>query len=99
MRVTLTVTDGPHAGREFAFAERDSFLVGRSKEAHFSLPRDDPYFSRRHFLVEVNPPRCRLLDLRSRNGTHVNGRRVESAELGDGDEIKAAHTIFRVAVL
>ncbi len=99
MQVTLTVTDGPHAGKAFAFAERDSFLVGRSKDAHFSLPRDDPYFSRRHFLVEVNPPRCRLLDLKSRNGTHVNGQRVEAIELGDGDAIKAGHTIFRVSVL
>ncbi|MFO0810439.1 MAG: FHA domain-containing serine/threonine-protein kinase [Gemmataceae bacterium] len=98
MQVTLTVTAGPHAGKAFAFAERDSFLVGRSREAHFSLPRDDMYFSRRHFLVEVNPPRCRLLDLKSRNGTHVNGTRVESAELADSDEIKAGHTVFRLSV-
>src|SRR5439155_24396399 len=73
-------------------------LVGRSNHSHFSLPTDDPYFSRRHFLVEVNPPRCRLLDLKSRNGIWVNGQRVESAELRDGDEIKAGHTIFRLSI-
>src|SRR5436190_12441975 len=87
MHIILTVTAGPHQGKEFRLAERDSFLVGRSKYAHFALPRDDPYFSRKHFLVEVNPPRCRLLDLKSRNGTWVNGRRVQAAELNDGDEI------------
>ncbi len=32
--------------------------VGRSKQAHFQLPAKDRYFSRIHFLVEVNPPHC-----------------------------------------
>ena len=57
MKVVLSVTAGPHAGKEFAFDRHDTFLVGRSKDAHFQLSYDDPYFSRRHFLVEVNPPR------------------------------------------
>jgi len=98
MRVTLAVTAGPHAGREFAFDGHDTFLVGRSKDAHLQLTYDDPYFGRRHFLVEVNPPRCRVIDLNSRNGTHVNGRRVGTAELADGDEVKAGHTVFRVGI-
>src|SRR5262245_52528683 len=98
MHVTLTVTAGPHAGREFGFDRHETFLVGRGKDAHFQLSYDDPYFSRRHFLVEVNPPRVRVLDLRSRNGTQVNGKRVEAAELHDGDEIRAGHTVFRVGV-
>lgn len=98
MQVKLAVIEGPHVGKEYVFTERDSFLVGRSREAHFSLPRDDMYFSRRHFLIEVNPPRCRLLDLNSRNGTLVNGQRVESAELQHGDQIKAGHTILALTL-
>ena len=73
MNVTLTVTAGPHTGREFVFDRHDTFLVGRSKDSHFQLSYDDPYFSRRHFLVEINPPRVRVYDLNSRNGTMVNG--------------------------
>ncbi len=96
MTVRLVVTAGPHAGKEFAFDRHDTFLVGRTKDAHLQLSYDDPYFSRRHFLVEVNPPRVRVIDLASRNGTHVNGQRVESAELNDGDTVKAGHTVFRV---
>ena len=42
------------------FAERDNFVVGRSEIAHFRLSAKDQYFSRHHFLVEVNPPNCRL---------------------------------------
>jgi eukaryotic-like serine/threonine-protein kinase len=98
MEVVLTVTDGPHQGREFTFAEHDTFLVGRSKRAHFQLVAKDMYFSRLHFLVEVNPPRVRVIDMKSRNGTWVNGQRVPSADLKDGDKIKAGHTILRVAL-
>ena len=96
MPLTLTVTAGPHAGRVFTFDRHDTFLVGRSAEAHFSLP-DDPYFSRMHFLVEVNPPLCRLTDLNSHNGTLVNGQKLQAADLHNGDEIRGGHTILRVS--
>jgi len=96
MSITLTVVRGPQAGRSFSLDGHETFLVGRSATAHFSLP-DDPYFSRHHFLVESNPPLCRLTDLDSHNGTSVNGRRVKAAELHDGDEIEAGRTVLRVS--
>ncbi|HTU19962.1 MAG TPA: FHA domain-containing serine/threonine-protein kinase [Gemmataceae bacterium] len=99
MNLKLTIISGPHQGQEFVFDGHDTFLVGRTKDAHFQLSYDDPYFSRRHFLVEVNPPRCRLIDLNSRNGTLLNGVRVQTAEVADGDEIGAGHTVFKVQVL
>src|SRR5215831_2384944 len=98
MRITLQVTDGPHKGRTFTFQGHDTFLVGRSKRAHLRLPAKDMYFSRVHFLVEVNPPSCRLMDMGSRNGTHVNGQRVETIDLKDGDQIRAGHTVFRLTL-
>jgi serine/threonine-protein kinase len=58
----------------------------------------DRYFSRVHFMVEVNPPQCRLVDMGSRNGTYVNDKKVGKADLQDGDRIKAGHTIFQLAV-
>lgn len=33
MKITLSITDEPLAGRVFCFDGRDSFLVGRSKDA------------------------------------------------------------------
>jgi serine/threonine-protein kinase len=98
MQVTLTVTAGPNTGKVFTFSGHDVFIVGRSKRAHFQLPGTDRYFSRIHFMIEVNPPQCRLMDMGSRNGTHVNGQRVQTADLKDGDQIKGGHTILRVAV-
>lgn len=98
MSVQLKVIGGPHQGKDYQFLEHDSFIVGRGKQAHFRLARDDQYFSRVHFLIEVNPPECRLLDLGSRNGTRVNGRRVQSADLHDGDVISAGKTLIQVVI-
>jgi serine/threonine-protein kinase len=98
MRLTLLVTTGPHKGRNFTFARHDTFLVGRSRQAHFRLPVKDRYCSRVHFLIEINPPSCRLVDMGSYNGTHVNGQKVATADLRHGDEIRAGHTILRVTV-
>ncbi|HZZ80480.1 MAG TPA: protein kinase [Gemmataceae bacterium] len=98
MRVTLTVTAGPHKGREFSFDRHDTFLVGRSKHAHFQLSAKDKFFSRIHFMIEVNPPQCRLIDMGSHNGTYVNGQKALSADLKNGDQIRAGHTMLRVNV-
>src|SRR5580692_5192211 len=98
MRIILTVIAGPHKGLEFTFDKHDTFLVGRSKHAHFQLPAKDKYFSRIHFMVEVNPPQCRLIDMGSHNGTYVNGERVLAVDLRNSDQIRAGHTILRVHV-
>jgi eukaryotic-like serine/threonine-protein kinase len=91
---TLKVTEGPNQGESFLFAVPQIFLLGRSKKAHLAV--QDNFLSRFHFMIEVNPPICRLTDLQSRNGTWVNGNRVQSFELRDGDTIKVGHTVLQV---
>jgi serine/threonine-protein kinase len=98
MRIHLVVKEGPHQGQVFSFQGHDTFFVGRSQRAHFRLPAADEFFSRIHFMVEVNPPHCRLLDMGSKNGTCVNGQRVDTADLKDGDLIKAGTTVLRVTL-
>jgi len=100
MQIRLTVIAGPYTGQTFTFDRPERFLVGRSKKAHFRLEPEkdkDLRVSRLHFLVELNPPLCRLHDLHSNNGTHVNGQRVTSCNLADGDEIRAGQTVLRVS--
>jgi serine/threonine-protein kinase len=92
------VVAGPHAGQAFAPADRDTFLVGRAADCHFRLSYDDPYLSDRHFLIEVGDPRARVTDLNSRNGIRVNGRKVLTAELKDGDEVRAGQTVLQLSV-
>src|SRR5438045_5059779 len=98
MGITLTVQAGPGKGRTFAFDGHDTFVVGRSPDAHFVLPDRAPFISRNHFIVEVNPPLCRLIDLDSHNGTLVNGSRVKVADLRHRDLIQLGNTVLGVAL-
>lgn len=96
MKVTLDVIEGPHEGRTFTFSEHDTFIVGRARYAHFHLPMKDQYFSRAHFLLEVNPPLCRLMDMASTNGTFVNDKKVSQVDLQHNDLIQGGDTTIRV---
>jgi serine/threonine-protein kinase len=97
MQVNLRVLAGPYKGRVFPFEQHDTFLIGRSNEAHLCLP-DDRFFSRNHCLLEINPPRCFLRDLGSTNGTFVNGKRVNAAYLKHGDQLQGGATVLMVEV-
>lgn len=74
MRVEIHVLGGPAAGQQFAFDKPDCLLFGRALDARISLPRD-PYVSRHHFLLEIAPPECKVIDLGSKNGMIINGVR------------------------
>src|SRR5581483_9444571 len=64
---------------------RELTRVGRSLIA--DLRFDDPTVSRRHALLVRELTGIRLLDDRSMYGVFVNGRRVDSRLLSDGDLI------------
>lgn len=97
-RVILTVVAGPHEGDQFKFDQRDTFQVGRSRKSNLCL-RDDPHFSRHHFRLDVDPPTCFLVDLGSRNGTFVNGFRVQEAYLKHGDVISGGRTRLQISIV
>jgi len=63
----------------------DSMRIGRSLSA--DLRFEDPTVSRRHAVLVGEPDGVRVLDDRSLNGVFVNGKRVSSHALSDGDEI------------
>ena len=64
---------------------REWTRIGRSLVA--DLRFDDPTVSRRHALIVQHPDGVRMLDDRSLNGVFVNGERIDSRILDDGDEI------------
>src|SRR2546421_10691632 len=92
MRVTLRVLEGPYSGREFSFDQHDTFLIGRSNDAHLYLP-DDRFFSRHHCLLEIAPPQCFLRDLGSTNGTFVKGTKVSEVLLRRGERMHSGQTV------
>ena len=81
-KMTIEIVDGKLKGECFEFLEHDTFIFGRKRDCHASLP-NDPKVSRHHFLLEINPPEARLRDLGSLNGTMVNGVKWGGRERGE----------------
>ena len=72
-----------------------SMRIGRSLSAHLRF--EDPTVSRRHAVLILEAEGVRLLDDRSMNGVFVNGERVVSRVLEDGDEIVVGRYRLRFA--
>ncbi|MBV8375579.1 MAG: FHA domain-containing protein [Verrucomicrobia bacterium] len=67
-------------------------IFGRSDEADVVL--SDPVVSRRHAMIESGPKGYRLLDLHSKSGSFVNGRRFDEHDLVIGDQIQLGPFFF-----
>ena len=67
--------------------------IGRSREA--DIPLLDDRVSRVHCGIRLSEGEFYLKDLKSRNGTFVNGQRVEdTVKLKPGDRIQVGSTVF-----
>ncbi len=95
MRTTLEIVSGPYRGRKLVIGSGYAVKVGRTEWADVVLP-DDRHLSGVHFAVECGQQECRIRDLKSANGTRVNGSPISETLLGDGDEIEAGQTRFIV---
>jgi pSer/pThr/pTyr-binding forkhead associated (FHA) protein len=75
----------------FALGDREGQMlrIGRSHACDIVL--DDASVSRRHAVLVHRGGKAVLLDDRSLNGTWVNGARVGSANLSDGDQVAIGH--------
>ncbi|MGA9856406.1 MAG: FHA domain-containing protein [Solirubrobacteraceae bacterium] len=73
--------------------ERPITHIGRGLVADVRL--SDAHVSRRHAIIALRGDAVRVLDDRSSNGTFVNGRRVTSAELADGDVLRFGRATLR----
>ena len=68
--------------------------VLRSEGGEVALTVADDRMSARHALIRPVLGKAVIEDAGSRNGTLVNGRRVEREVLGDGDLIELGHSFF-----
>ena len=88
----LTVLQGADRGRRFELPENEPQLLGRSSEA---LPLTDPTMSRRHAELTPDSGRWFINDLKSANGTWVNGLRVTRRQLlSPGDQIRTGNSLL-----
>ncbi len=93
--VVLEVLSGPERGRKVRLGTHQTVTIGRTERSDF-VHASDSKMSGRHFTLETERDVCRLTDLESANGTYVNDERIETADVRDGDRIRAADTNFVV---
>jgi len=90
--ITFSIVRGASAGRTFT-VESEYMTIGRSPLSDIAL--DDESASGRHAEVRKQGERYVLTDLKSTNGTWVNGRLVKQIPLYTGDEIQVGQTLLR----
>jgi pSer/pThr/pTyr-binding forkhead associated (FHA) protein len=84
-RTVLVLPDVPPGTR---------ILLGRSRAADIRFT--EPTVSRRHAALQRVDGGWLLVDRRSTHGTHVNGRRVDTAILADGDRVDLGYAHLTV---
>ncbi len=89
-RAALTVVSGPDTGRVFPIIGEP--ILGRGR--HCEVRIEDNSVSRAHAQVVKRGDLCWVIEDRgSRNGTFVNGRRIQWHELHDGDGIQLGGSV------
>ncbi len=88
-RAYLIVLAGENLGQMFPIREAET-VIGRAADASVRLKDDG--VSRRHARILNKDGEVMVEDMKSANGTLLNGQRVDRAELQDGDKIQVGST-------
>ena len=85
----LTILSGPSRGRNFLLAD-ETCRIGRDANIEVTLP--DTKASRVHVEIQLKDGAYILRDMKSKNGTLVNGTAVSALTLKEGDQIQIGET-------
>lgn len=91
----VVTLEGPVSGT-FVLAKGQGVVIGRSLQVDVSV--DDLRISRRHCRIEHGDKGVSVLDLRSANGTYVNGQRINKAALRPGDKLQVGNSNLTVTI-
>lgn len=81
---SIKVLKGPHAGKTFTLREGDN-LIGRGPKCTIQLNASG--VSKEHANIRIQNSVAMIKDLKSTNGTFVNGIKIQQVELKRGDKI------------
>jgi len=82
--LVLKIHNGPQAGKEIPLKE-GTYVLGRSDNADIKIKSSQ--VSKKHAEVSVHGTRVFIKDLKSRNGTFINGLQIREEEVKSKDKI------------
>jgi len=92
MELSLDIVAGPKEGVKFVLP-KGNIIIGRAPEVDLTI--DDDKISRKHAIIEAfSRDQIYISDLASTNGTFLNGMRVRSIKMRDGDKLKIGKTVM-----
>ncbi len=98
IRVRLRIKTGKSSEQNIETSIVSSLIVGRSDTCDVYI--DDTKLSRQHFVIENDNGTFYVTDLQSRNGTMLNGIRVNSRQqLNSGDKILAGLSDIIITII
>ncbi len=90
----LRFISGKYQGGEFPLTSDGEIVIGRSSDLDMVLVED--MVSRKHAKITCSNGKITIEDLRSTNGTFVNGEKVEQGRLKEGDRILIGTSILKL---
>ena len=90
----LVFTAGPNKGQIHLATERVTSIGRRKRDNDIAL--FDTGISNRHAEIRLGPDGFVLVDIGSKNGTFLNGHRVQHSPLKMGDQIQVGRSIIEV---
>ena len=93
----LRFISGKYQGGEYALAEGQEIVIGRSSELDMVLVEE--MVSRKHARIALADGVISIADLGSTNGTFVNGEKVDQGTLKEGDRVLIGTNILKVIAL
>lgn len=90
----LVSVSGISAGAEIPLTFPEDFDLGRDSD--MEIPCMDPTVSRRHARLRLTEQGVMVIDLRSMNGTFVNGERTKRQEVTKGDRLRFGEVAYEL---
>ncbi len=90
----LKFISGKYQGGEFPLKTDKQIIIGRSSELDMVLVED--MVSRKHAKIVVAGGKITIEDLGSTNGTFVNGEKVKTSRIKEGDRILIGTSILKL---
>ena len=77
-KVLIEIVSGDKAGEKYEYTSQERVFIGRQEDCAIIVP--EKTVSRYHCMLDIMPPKVKLQDFGSLNGTFLNGEKIGQRE-------------------